>query len=142
MIEVHEMQEGLDESFPVVHRRFRQLVAASNAEAIFKIGLTNWPNRRKYGHRFPKWVGDPDFLSEFGLDPEDFAQSQPWAEMRVIFESNSLQGVREVESKLILECIETSSYLGRTCWNLVRGGGGPKSKPGPDGTYYVYVLLG
>lgn len=142
MIKVIEQNHGINESYDIVFRRFHQIVSGSKQDSIFKIGLTNWPKRRKYGHRFPRWVENPEFVSEFGLNPSDCKQSQPWKEMHVIFESRELEAARTMEAELISPCLAEASYAGRTCWNLVGGGGGPRSNPGPKNSYYVYVLLG
>ena len=142
MTQVIEQQHGVDEFFQIIQSRFHDIVSTSKAGSIFKIGLTNCPFNRWYGHQFPRWVENPAFLVDFDLNPEDYAQPQPWKEMYIIFESGDLQSVRTVETRLISLCIPSSSYEGRTCWNQIGGGGGPKSHPGEKGTYYVYVLLG
>jgi hypothetical protein len=142
MIQVIEQQKGIDESFQIIQGRFQCIISMSKIGNIFKVGLTNRPNRRRYGHQFPRWVTNPAFLMDIGLNPEDYAQPQSWKEMHLIFESGDLQSVRRVEADLISLCKPLAGYAGRTCWNLVGGGGGPRSYPGEKGTYYVYVLLG
>ena len=118
----------------------------SQSFSIFKIGITGNPKIRKYGHILRKWVEEPNFLEEFGLNPKDFSQSRrPWKEMVIIYKSDNPNRIKNLERKLITEysLIKRNKPFNNnfTCWNIAPGGEGPlKSKNSIS--YYLYILIG
>ncbi len=88
--------------------------AAKNYTGRLKIGATNDP--------YTRW--------------RDHKRQGIWAEMVVLWQTASYDGIKRAESSLI-EWAE--GYRDVECMNFVGGGGGVK--PGAN-RYYVYVLLG
>lgn len=107
--------------------------------SIYKVGITNNPYIRTYGHRFRTWVEYPAFLQAHGFNPADHAQEQPWKEMLVLYQSPAYQRIQAVEDLLVQKYLATSGKPSMVCWNERAGGAGRIPKTAP---YYVYLLFG
>lgn len=87
--------------------------AANNYKDRIKIGASNDPDRRWYDHK----------------------RGRRWQEMRILWGTSSLKGIRQAE-KVFIDYVWDNYDV--KCLNEVSGGGGL----GKGDYWYLYVLLG